>query len=398
MSILQLQSFGIPSPDDLMETDAGRHTGQVEDIDIDLDLSEEQQQDLEDEYMSEDVGTFNHQRTDVIESDEAYNDDEMVDDGNTEQNVIYEPSIQDEDLRDAEEINTVQPDEDDEIVDIADDEPFATPQIQDVSPYGEPSRNETPTVQSQQVSVSTSGWSRYEDRTPSPQHINREEDTIQSQENQESSREQEAAYPIAQSPARDLEDRKTQDVAYEPSLSVHTDGQQQCHTVGPPASVTAVEALSQNVGYTPIGSNERVDHHVEDVGNTTHNRQVQTYNDTFDGTKEPIPESLTTPTEDPVGHHADPPLAASYIHPVIVDYEGAQISLFRPAEGERDFILEDESLASESFAELFAACRPVLGEDVSQQELVFRVDDLDLQICEVSFSQTCQFPKPANAI
>ena len=137
-----MQGFGIPPPDDPMETDAGRRAGQVEDIDIDLDLTEEQQQDLEDEYMGEDITINNNQGTGMIEADDVYNDDEMVDDGNAEQNMIYEASIQDEDLQDAEEINDIQPNEDDEIVDVLNDEPLPTPHIQAIPQHQEATKDQ----------------------------------------------------------------------------------------------------------------------------------------------------------------------------------------------------------------------------------------------------------------
>ena len=69
---------------------------------------------------------------------------------------------------------------------------------------------------------------------------------------------------------------------------------------------------------------------------------------------------------------------------VTVLYDGTELSLCRSVGEDQDFLLEDEQLMDESIEKLLAACKPVLGEDVHNHELVIGADDLDLEISEVS--------------
>jgi hypothetical protein len=75
------------------------------------------------------------------------------------------------------------------------------------------------------------------------------------------------------------------------------------------------------------------------------------------------------------------------LHPVIVDYEGAHIYLFRPMHSDDtdEFLLNDFSLADKTLVDLFGACRQVLGDDIDNDlELEIYSEDLDLTISEVS--------------
>ncbi|KAL4748094.1 hypothetical protein BDW72DRAFT_160171 [Aspergillus terricola var. indicus] len=78
---------------------------------------------------------------------------------------------------------------------------------------------------------------------------------------------------------------------------------------------------------------------------------------------------------------------ASSLHPVKVYYQDNEISLFPPREGDSSetFFLEDEDLAYESFGKLFGACREVLKNHITENEvLVIDVETLNFQVTEVS--------------
>ncbi|KAL1872847.1 hypothetical protein Plec18167_006497 [Paecilomyces lecythidis] len=78
----------------------------------------------------------------------------------------------------------------------------------------------------------------------------------------------------------------------------------------------------------------------------------------------------------------------SHLHPVKVLYQDSEISLFRPREGDSSetFFLEDESLAYEGLGKLLSSCRGVLGDHISEGEvLVVDIDSLNLQLNEDSY-------------
>ncbi|KAL4818641.1 hypothetical protein BDW67DRAFT_10305 [Aspergillus spinulosporus] len=78
---------------------------------------------------------------------------------------------------------------------------------------------------------------------------------------------------------------------------------------------------------------------------------------------------------------------ASPLHPVKVYYQDNEISLFPPREGDASetFFLEDESLAYESFVKLFGACREVLKNHITENEvLVIDIETLNFQVTEDS--------------
>ena len=387
MSTLQVQGLGIPSTDDPMETDADRRAGQVEDIDIDLDLTEEQQQDEEDEYMSEDVTAFNQQATGTIQADEPYNDDEMADDGDVEQDVVYDASVQDEDLQDAEEMIAAQADEDDEIVDVINAEPVPTSQMKDIPQYQDPTTNEKLNNRNEDNQTSKLGQEQGADPAHYQKIFNHEGTISQTQESPDLSKEQELEHSTDNKPAYEPQKHEAQDLETESALNSYADGQNQRSTPEPVASDVATQALSQSVDYTSSDSSKAVDQQPKDADNTTRDPEAPDYNDRLSKGQDVPPISPATyalDQTDQIDHYEDPSKATIYIHPVVVVYQGTELSLFRPVGGDRDFVLEDENLAGDSIANLLAACRPVLGEDVHEQELVLSVDDLDLQISEVS--------------
>lgn len=75
------------------------------------------------------------------------------------------------------------------------------------------------------------------------------------------------------------------------------------------------------------------------------------------------------------------------LHPVKVLYQGNEISLFPPLEGDsaETFFLHDEDLAYENVGRLFSSLREILLDNVAEHEiLVIDIDSLGIQIAEVS--------------
>ena len=77
-----------------------------------------------------------------------------------------------------------------------------------------------------------------------------------------------------------------------------------------------------------------------------------------------------------------------YSYDVIVEYGGTQLSLFPPSSPDlpETYLLQDHSLAEKSLAELFAACREVLGNSITDRDaLEIEVSVFGLYIHEVCY-------------
>ena len=382
-----MQGLGIPSADDPMETDADRRGGQIEDIDIDLDLAGEQQHDVEDEYMSEGVTAFNEQALGITQqTGDAYNDDEMVDDGDLEGAVIGSTSLQDEDLQDAEEVVVAQADDDDddEIIDLADDEPLPASEVADSPQYGETMTNKNFRGPNQGQQTLQPEPEHSVEHTQQGQSFNHHLNYRRDQVNTELSEEVFAHQDALSQPQK----TNAQDTDLESNLDSRPDTQRRHKSPAPVTPNIAFQALSRDPNHASDESSQVYDEGPEEPNS---------------GTGAPLAAELVRETS---GQHKSPPASpdeyaqgqndeptdqgediskpTDYIHPVLVLYEGAELSLFRPADGFQDFLLEDDHLFSESITKLLAACRPVLGDDVHARELIIGVEDLDLEIGEVS--------------
>lgn len=90
------------------------------------------------------------------------------------------------------------------------------------------------------------------------------------------------------------------------------------------------------------------------------------------------------------------PHAASSLHPVVVVYQGDEISLFPPHGSDTSdsfYFLHDESLVNESIRSLLQACRQVLGETMrDEDELEIDIAELGLCVSEVSYSSLHETP------
>jgi hypothetical protein len=104
--------------------------------------------------------------------------------------------------------------------------------------------------------------------------------------------------------------------------------------------------------------------HENDAGETVESDQGRRFGDT---------EQVQTETEAP----QDSASQGLPLHPVTVNYDGTELWLFKPQDPEDDeWLLSDESIATQPFPYLFHACRAQLGDDVnSETELGLRFDN-----------------------
>ncbi|KAL5049583.1 hypothetical protein BDW71DRAFT_195139 [Aspergillus fruticulosus] len=122
---------------------------------------------------------------------------------------------------------------------------------------------------------------------------------------------------------------------------------------------------------------------LQDGANEGDSNQTQSSND---DRREQLQVSESKYHETEQGHESTD---ASPLHPVKVYYQDNEISLFPPREGDASetFFLEDEGLAYESFGRLFGACRKVLQNHITENEvLVIDVETVNFQVTEVSQS------------
>lgn len=85
-------------------------------------------------------------------------------------------------------------------------------------------------------------------------------------------------------------------------------------------------------------------------------------------------------------HDEEPVNPVTSLHPVVVIYQGNEISLFPPSDrsDSSTFFLHHESLANNSMSDLLTACKEVLADSISEEaELEFRIEELGLRISEV---------------
>ena len=139
-------------------------------------------------------------------------------------------------------------------------------------------------------------------------------------------------------------------------------------------------AATQN-GYPPNqdGSFEAIGNNLNGQGNSGQSREPTSTKPSYqDTTVEPLKSDLNVPEQ-----QENPTAQAIQTRHVSLSYDGAELSLFRSSKNQ-DFLLEDDQLIDANIVKLLAACKPILGEEVANHELVIGVDDLDLEISEVS--------------
>ena len=381
MTTLQMQNtsnFEPSATEDPMEltSDMDRRFAADEDIDIDLDLTADHHQDLEDEYMGEDVNVL----TDPAPTNEqemyTANDDEMADDTYAEGSVAGRSSVQDEDLEDAASTapyldeDTVAESHTEHTLDgpqefSSSSEAKAT-QKDDLGHHKMPSTSEAdsgvvlgtiPEGQTEQTAFNhaTSLLTNKEvlhDSAQDHEEISRLDDPTHHEYSQES----------IQEPSQ-LHEKNTSDGVisnYEYSTEAFA-GEESY----------ASEANSDQ----PVPEEESAIPSKEEVlarQNVTEGDQGEDFS--------------TAPGEPTLQGH-------TYIHPVVIVYQDTEISLFPPIDQDEQhsttYLLQDEQVAGESIKKLLEACRSILGDSITDHdELLINIDGLGLDISEVSLSYT----------
>ena len=104
--------------------------------------------------------------------------------------------------------------------------------------------------------------------------------------------------------------------------------------------------------------------------------------DDIPGQHDPYEEARSEKSESTAGTLEE--YESQALHPVKVQYDGAELCLFPPLDGEDTFFVQDSSLAFSSCQELLGACREVLGDSIQiDRELVLDFPSLGLHLAEV---------------
>ncbi|KAH0556742.1 hypothetical protein GP486_005469 [Trichoglossum hirsutum] len=139
-------------------------------------------------------------------------------------------------------------------------------------------------------------------------------------------------------------------------------------------------------GHNALGSNQEDGDHEQAV--SLDERSVQSVQATSSDGNDEDDDALTdTYEEEESNEPKDPPSGVAHIHPVVVIYEGNEISLFPPFKDDTSdtFFLPDESLARANICDLFEAIRSVLAGSISEDdELNTTVECLGLELSEDS--------------
>ncbi|KAL2038578.1 hypothetical protein N7G274_008626 [Stereocaulon virgatum] len=375
MTTLQMQNtsnFEPSAAEDPMEltSDMDRRFAADEDIDIDLDLTADHHQDLEDEYMGEDVNVFKDPAPANEQEMYTANDDEMADDTYAEGSVAGRSSVQDEDLEDA--ASTAPYFDEDTIAEsytehtldghqaFSSNSEAKANQKDDLGYHEMPSTSEAdsgvvlgtiPEAQTEQTAFNdaTSLQTNKEvlqDSAQDREELSRVDDIIRHEDTHES----------IQGPSQSHE-KKTNDgviSSYEYSTEVFA-GEE--------------SYASETNSDQPVLEEESEIPSKEDVlarQNVTEEEQV-----------EKISTALGEPTLQ--GH--------TYVHPVVIVYQDTEISLFPPIDQDEQhsttYLLQDEQVAGESIKKLLGACRSILGDSITDHdELSISIDDLGLDVSE----------------
>ena len=330
-----------------LTSDMDRRLHPNEDIDIDLDLTGENPQDEEDEYMGEDMNVLTDQTVPNEHDLPPENDDEMADEGYQQGLVSEGSSVHDEDLDDAD---------------------YVGPDI-DENTIVETSLGHTSNL--------------FQGLLENPEQIDTAYNDGQERHEQSGTADGDLAttpgiLPDGQqapsSSIHNVSDLATQKLSQDREDEHDTDGSsghvQEEFTIMTPGAEMASE-LEAKSGQPEQGGDSLATSEEEYTTLSTAEEEVQS--------------QVHLAAQDERSLQGAP-----YIHPVVVVYQDNEISLFPPVDQDQEhsetYFLQDEQLAGENIRNLLAACRSVLGESISEQdELIINVEDLGLQITEVSF-------------
>lgn len=345
----------VPASEDPMQMspDMDRHSLADEDIDIDLDLDTEQFDEERDDAMDDQNG--------IPIEDQQYDDeevDDMVDDDGDIGKVTDHTSLVDEDLDDA----------DNALIEGA----FA----------------EVPAmVQNQQPEISVSTAKTTTQHVTNP---HRGQLRVPNQHNGEV-----PSYDTVQRPEEDQFDTPL-------AQSEHPvdDDDWLVDTEGPQASrddVTAEKEQGLNEENTALDEDFLDDLDDTELGSGSFETPVaEGPFTTIDAPATEVPETgVSTQAYDEANHALEPQAnefpIPSRLHPITVNYQGSEMSLFPTLDETSDeaqtYLLKDQAVAAESMTNLLQQCRLILGDTVTERdELEIRIDELGLSINEVSFN------------
>lgn len=342
----------LPSTEDPMQfsPDMDRHASADDDIDIDFDIEDDVPDVGDDDNMDEQLDDIDDQQLFEYQETPTVNDDEMVDEGQTDQAHQEQDSLVDEDLEDAEGLVM-----DDGLGRPLLDQNVQTQEGEPVEAYGDNPEDE---AQSRGV-----------------------ENGIEVQD-------------FGDFAAGDLLDFTEPDHEQNPDSGDQvrdtTDGKSSKSQRGGSELPSNLLPDKEN---TFDHMSEQANRDASDQDNTEHLTFVTEERDAQPPetvlSTQIGPEDRDRPHDNDQERKEDdvPPITES-LHPIVVVYEGNEMSLFPPvdqdAEQSQTYFLDNESYARESLSSLFDHCKSVLADSIrDEEELEIKIGDLGLTVNEV---------------
>ena len=353
----EMPQLMVPESEDPMQMspDIDRSRPADEDIDIDLDLDAG----LLGEYEDDDMDGQNGSTTEVVDY-RAVRDDDMVDEDKEEDKGDDQASLIDEDLYDADHGAS-----EDSSYHMTED--IQRPDLQKHSPSANSQKQH-------QVDAQQLEFPKF--NQPSDGHIPNETIGLPEKEQTEDTRNDSsymdrdgnltASSTVFSTTLEDSPRRKQNELDREDILNYEDN----------------LDEIDDNiVGHTELSSLV-VKEQPEDTADTTGLTDIK-------GISFPSAETNDShPPDDCVGDESQQ-LCLS-LHPVIVIYQGNEMSLFPSTEDDNEqsqtYLLEHQSVASESIGNLLQQCRLVLADSIGEpDELEIRFTDLGLNVDEVCY-------------
>lgn len=344
-SSLAFPTMEVPAVEDSMEM-ASPYQGHNDDFDIDLDIMEDQVSNMDsdmmgaDDYLTSQPSLFNN---------DAINDADMVDEP-SEGSMVDADDVVDEDHD----------------IEVQDEEVTYEAEMQEGD---QPVTVDAPVLPTIQVEVPTN----IEDQTVQP--IQNAPEPVAQPVNQEGFGDPPEITPLemkSQEPdIKDSEPTATEKVQTEEPQ--HQDVEQKAEIVEETneAAESNVPTAEENLSHSEPAPVESLEAPPAQPSSAEANHENGEQSETHD-----------PPQNQGQGAHDDESL-----HPVKVLYQGNEISLFPPLEGDsaETFFLHDEDVAYDNVDKLFSSLREILLDNVAEHEvLVIDIDSLGIQITEDS--------------
>lgn len=352
---LSAPRLDLPSTEDPMQLspDMGRHASADDDIDIDFDIEDDVPDIGDDDNMDEQLDDIDDRQLFENQETTAVNDDEMVDEGQNDQAHQEQASLVDEDLEDAEGLFM-----DDSLGRPLLDQNLQAYEGEQVEAYGgdlddkAQSRGVENSIEVQDFGDFPAG-DQLDLNEPADEHNLESGDQV-----------------------RDTTDGQ--------SSNSHKGGSELPSTLLPDTENKSDHMSEQsNRG----ASNQENTEHLKSVTEERHAQPPETVSLIQIGLEDSDQlHDINQERKQDDGH----PVAES-LHPIIVVYEGNEMSLFPPvdqdAEQSQTYFLDNESYASESLSSLFSHCKSVLADSIrDEEELEIKIGDLGLTVNEVRCS------------